>query len=140
MHENSDVEFQRIDDVEEIFIKTDCDVSAISSEADLNFQLPDDLFKLNRSDEQKGLITELFRKHADTFSKDDDDVGFTCTATQKIRMMDDQPISQPYRGIPPSQFEEVKQHIRKLLDNNIIHESTSPFASPIVFVRKNLTR
>ena len=136
MREKSDVEFHRIGDVEEIFIKTDCDVSEISSEADPNFQLPDDLFKLNCSDEQKGLITDLFRKHADAFSKDDDDVGFTSTVTHKIRMMDDQPISQPYRRIPPSQFEEVKQHIRKLLDNNIIRESTSPFASPIVLVRK----
>ena len=68
--------------------------------------------------------------------EDDDDIGCTSTVTHKIRLTDNAPISQHYRRIPPSQFDEVKQHIRKLLQNGVIRESTSPFSSPIVLVRK----
>lgn len=54
----------------------------------------------------------------------------------KIKLSDDTPISQPYRKIPPSQHEEVKSHIKDLLSRKIIKESTSPYAAPIVAVRK----
>jgi hypothetical protein len=50
--------------------------------------------------------------------------------------MNDDPVVQPYRRIPPIQYEEVKNHIKKLIENKIIRESTSPYASPIVLVRK----
>lgn len=82
------------------------------------------------------MITSLFRKHREVFSKDDDDIGCTSTVTHQIRLTDKKPIAEQYRRIPLSQFEEVKQHIRKLLKNDVIRESTSPFASPIVLVRK----
>jgi hypothetical protein len=51
-------------------------------------------------------------------------------------MTDNGPVYQQYRRIPPSQFNEMRQHIRKLLENDIIREWTSPFASPIVIVLK----
>ncbi|CAC5367747.1 unnamed protein product [Mytilus coruscus] len=41
-------------------------------------------------------------------------------------MSDDKPVAQPYRRIPPSQYEEVKAHIKDLLAKNIIKESISP--------------
>lgn len=100
------------------------------------FDLPEDIFQLDCSEEEKSLITSLFRKHREVFSKDDDDIGCTSTVTHQIRLTDNKPIAQQYRRIPPSQFEEVKHHIRKLLKNDVIRESTSPFASPIVLVRK----
>ena len=50
--------------------------------------------------------------------------------------MNDDPVVQPYRGISPTQYEEVKNHIKKLIANKIIRESTSPYASPMVLVRK----
>ena len=54
----------------------------------------------------------------------------------KIRTEDDIPVTQPYRRIPPNQYQEVKEHIQKLLDSSVIRESHSPYASPIVLVRK----
>ena len=50
--------------------------------------------------------------------------------------MDDVPIAQPYRRIPPAVLGEVKAHISDLLSRGIITPSSSPYASPIVVVRK----
>ncbi|CAB3988844.1 Hypothetical predicted protein [Paramuricea clavata] len=66
----------------------------------------------------------------------DDDIGYTETVKHKIRTDDDIQVTQPYRRIPPNQYQEVKKHIQKLLDSSVIRESHSPCASLIVLVRK----
>lgn len=48
-------------------------------------------------------------------------------------------ISLLDRGIdvfPPSDYDAVKAHLRQLLDSQVIWESSSLYASPIVLVRK----
>uniref|UniRef100_A0A8C1XCE3 Gypsy retrotransposon integrase-like protein 1 n=1 Tax=Cyprinus carpio TaxID=7962 RepID=A0A8C1XCE3_CYPCA len=50
--------------------------------------------------------------------------------------MDDTPVRQRYRRIPPSEYEVVKAHINMLLEAKVIRESCSPYASPIVLVKK----
>ena len=54
----------------------------------------------------------------------------------QIPVTSDVPVTQPYRRIPPSQFEDVRQHIQELADKGVIRSSSSPYASPIVIVRK----
>ncbi|RXN22180.1 Transposon Ty3-I Gag-Pol poly [Labeo rohita] len=54
----------------------------------------------------------------------------------EIPLIDDMPVAQAYRRIPPNQFEEVREHIIGLLRKGVIKESTSPYASPVVLVRK----
>ena len=81
-------------------------------------------------------ISSLFYKNRDIFSQSDDDIGYTTTVKHRIRLTVEQQNSQTYRRITSSQYVKVKKHIRKLVGNNIIRESTSPFASPIVLVRK----
>ncbi|GFN91507.1 Pol polyprotein [Plakobranchus ocellatus] len=46
------------------------------------------------------------------------------------------PSRQPYRRIPPSQLQEVRDHLDDLLTREIIVPSSSPYAAPIVVVRK----
>ena len=46
------------------------------------------------------------------------------------------PVAQPYRSIPPNQLQEVKEHIKGLLAQRVIVESHSPYAAPVVLVRK----
>ncbi|KAK7918908.1 hypothetical protein WMY93_010192 [Mugilogobius chulae] len=62
--------------------------------------------------------------------------GCTNLVTHEIPLLDDVPIRQRYRRIPPSEYEAVKAHINQLLDAQVIRESSSPYASPIVLVRK----
>ncbi len=55
---------------------------------------------------------------------------------QRIPLVDPVPFRMPYRRIPTGQFQEVRQHIGDLQKAGVIHQSQSPYASPIVIVRK----
>ncbi|PIK44051.1 hypothetical protein BSL78_19097 [Apostichopus japonicus] len=88
------------------------------------------------SSEQRQQAENLLRMNSDVFAASDTDLGYTDKVTHRIYLKDETPIKQPYRRIPPSQIEEVREHVRKLLGTGVIRESTSPFASPIVLVRK----
>lgn len=63
-------------------------------------------------------------------------MGCTNLIAHDIPLLDDVPIRQRYRRIPPSEYEEVKQHINQLLAAQVIRKSSSPYASPIVLLRK----
>lgn len=81
-------------------------------------------------------IRLLFYKNLDlVLQGDDDDIIYTTTVKHRIQLTDEQPVYHPNRRIPPSKYDYVKQLKRKLLDI-IIRESTSPYASQIVLIRK----
>ncbi len=56
--------------------------------------------------------------------------------SHEIPLLHSAPVHQRYRRIPPSEYEVVKAHINQLLETNVIRESCSPYASPIVLVGK----
>lgn len=78
----------------------------------------------------------LLRQYASVFSASESDLGCTSLLSHDIPLIDDRPIRQRFRRIPPSDYEAVRAHIRQLLDSQVIQESCSPFASPIVLVKK----
>ncbi|KAM3873593.1 retrovirus-related Pol polyprotein from transposon 412 [Diretmus argenteus] len=78
----------------------------------------------------------LLQKYQSVFSTGDGDLGCTNLISHDVPLLDDIPVRQRYRRIPPSEYEEVKAHIDQLLKANVIRESNSPYASPIVLVRK----
>lgn len=86
--------------------------------------------------EQQEKLGALLMKYADVFAACDEDLGYSDRVKHEIPLTDDTPISQPYRRIPPTQFEEVREHISGLLKKGVIQESSSPYASPVVLVRK----
>ena len=53
-----------------------------------------------------------------------------------IKLTDNTPFKEPYRRIPPAMYEEVKQHIKEMLDADAIRPSESPISSNVVLVRK----
>lgn len=75
-------------------------------------------------------------KYQDVFAKDDGDLGCTKLIEHQITLLNDVPVRQHHRRIPPSQFEAVKTHIKQLLESQVIRESCSPYSSPIVLVKK----
>lgn len=64
------------------------------------------------------------------------DVGCCNLVRQKIVLIDDSPFKQPYRKIPPSMYEEVRQHLKEMLKCGAIKESDITFSSNVVLVRK----
>ena len=138
INENSEsIQFHLNGSVQEIYVQCSMTDSINEHTKDLErsiFQV--DLTNLKASEEEKRNIEKLFRDYSDVFSKSDLDTGYTDTVTHQIKLNDEIPVNLPYRRISPTQFQEVKQHIRDLLHRNIIRESTSAYASPIVLVRK----
>ena len=88
------------------------------------------------SPDERLQMMSLIEEFSDVFAWDDEDVGFTDLVEHRIHLTDDTPKAQPYRRVPPSALEEVKQHIEDLLQKGIIRPSSSPYAAPIVCVRK----
>lgn len=90
----------------------------------------------NLSSVQTQQAVELLRKHSTVFSQGEADLGCKTLVEHEIPLVDDAPVRQCYRRLPPSQYEQVKAHIQELLDRGIVRQSCSPYSSPIVVVFK----
>ncbi|KAK0135759.1 Retrovirus-related Pol polyprotein from transposon 17.6 [Merluccius polli] len=88
------------------------------------------------SETEQSQVRSLLQKHSDVFSAHEGDLGCTNLISHDIPLLDETPVRQRYRRIPPSEYETVKAHIHQLLEAKVIRESSSPFASPIVLVKK----
>ena len=86
-------------------------------------------------DEQM-LLAETLVKCQDAFSKDDTDLGRTHLAEHDIDTGTAYPIKQRPRRTPIAFANEEKTAIDDLKEKGVIRESTSPWASPLVLVRK----
>lgn len=84
------------------------------------------------SHSMKEALWEMFQKHQEVFSATDDDLGFC----DKHTMTEGAPVKVPHRRIPPHEWQEVRDHLSSLLQQNVIRESHGPFESPVVLVRK----
>ena len=102
------------------------------SQNNINFDLEDSPI----SEEWKRRITQQLNSMPEVFAVDDLSHGRTTAVKHRIRLQDEAPFRERPRPIHPSDREAVKQHLRELLDSGIIRESESPFASPIVVVKK----
>lgn len=80
----------------------------------------------------------LLKKHLSVFAVGDQDLGCTNLISHDIPLLDEVPVRQQHRHFPPSKYEVIKEHINQLLEAQVIRESSSPspYASPIVLVRK----
>ena len=62
--------------------------------------------------------------------------GITQASTHRIPLVDKIPVRSPARPIPQSYRAEVRRQITEMLEREIITESSSPYCSPAVFVKK----
>ena len=86
--------------------------------------------------DQKTEVYNLFEKWQSIFPTSDLDLGHTKTVKHKINLINEEPFKEPYRRIPPSLFNEVREHLKDMLDVGAIRESNSPWSSNCVIVRK----
>lgn len=84
----------------------------------------------------KERITKLLNSMPEVFSLHDLDFGHTKKVKHQIKLNDETPFKQRARPIHPQDIDAVRRHLQELLVTGVIRESDSPFASPIVVVRK----
>ena len=82
------------------------------------------------------MIVELLEEYEDIFQSPDEPLGRTDVVKHHIDVQGHPPIKQAPRRLPYHRQEIVKEELKKMLDQDLIRPSDSPWASPIVLVTK----
>ena len=86
--------------------------------------------------EQRNSAREMLLEESESFSCDDDDIGYIPNLRLNINLSDSRPVQKNYTSIPRPLYQEVKHHIEDLLNKQFMAKSRSPYSSPVVCVRK----
>ncbi len=87
-------------------------------------------------EEWKSRLRQKLAERRNVFSLHEWDVGLAKGVEHHIRLHDPRPFRERSRRLAPADIDDVRRHIQQLLAAGIITESRSPYASPIVVVRK----
>ena len=90
----------------------------------------------HRSSYHRSQGVALLQEFEDVIAKSDDDLGQTSLSFHTIDTGDNQLIRQHARRLPFHQLKEVSELVNRMLSRGIIECSDSPWASPVVLVRK----
>ncbi|GBO34068.1 Retrovirus-related Pol polyprotein from transposon 17.6 [Araneus ventricosus] len=89
------------------------------------------------NEDQKLRVMDLLSKYNSVFVQDITDLGVCDLIKHEIHLQDQVPTSQkPYRA-PYHLKPEMKRQINILLEAGIIQQSISPFAAPVLLVKKS---
>ena len=88
--------------------------------------------------EQAEKARGLLKEYHDIFFLEKQDMGHTKAAEHKIVLKDPDtpPFKEQFRRIPPPQLDEVREHLKLMLDAGVIRPSNSPWCNAVVLVRK----
>lgn len=90
----------------------------------------------NLNHHQRVTLLTLLNEYRDCFATCLRELGKTDVAKMSITLNDNEPVTyRPYR-MPYANREKVREIVKELMNNDIIRESESAYASPILLVRK----
>lgn len=118
------------------------DTVATAEEADDPLASADlaELFHLsdnpNLDDEQRSKALNLLHRYRHLFAQQDTPAHRTHLVTHSIDTANAHPIKLPPRRISPHMADTVQQELNSMLDADVIQPSNSPWAAPVVLVRK----
>lgn len=81
-------------------------------------------------------MQKMLRKECASFSKADDDIGEIPTLQLSISLKDMDPVAHTYLSVPKPLYKEIKDYLHNLIAQGWVQKSDSPYASPVVCVRK----
>ena len=81
-------------------------------------------------------VHQFLNKWRKVFSFESDTLGHTDNIKHRITLDNDTPFKERTRRIPPGMYDEIRQHLKEMLESGIIRESCSPWSSNVVCVRK----
>ena len=85
---------------------------------------------------QRTEVRGLLERISHAFASSDRDLGCANGVEHEIHLREESTFKEPYRRVPPGQLEKFRDAISDLLDTGVISKSKSPYASPVVLVRK----
>ena len=88
--------------------------------------------------EQAEKARSLLKEYHDIFSLEKHDMGHTNATKHKIVLKDPDtpPFKEHFHRIPPPQLDEVREHLKLMLEAGVIWPSNSPWCNAVVLVRK----
>ena len=95
-----------------------------------------DFDSLDLTSKQRTALKTLLHEYADIFSTGPADLGITSVVKRQIDTGDSPLIKQVLRRVPLDPQEVVHQHVKDMPQNGVERPSPSPWASPIVLVKK----
>ena len=89
-------------------------------------------------EDQAGKARSLLKEYHDIFSLEKRDIGHTNATKHKIVLKDqDTPLfKEHFHRILPPQLDEMREHLKLMLDAGVIRPSNSPWCNAVVLVRK----
>ena len=91
----------------------------------------------NLTEEQRQLAIVMLQEEAESFAKDDEDVGSIEGLQMNLTLSDPTPVQKTYTFVPRPLYTEVKHYIEDFLNRGWIANSKSSYASLVVCVRKD---
>uniref|UniRef100_A0A3B1KBC2 Gypsy retrotransposon integrase-like protein 1 n=1 Tax=Astyanax mexicanus TaxID=7994 RepID=A0A3B1KBC2_ASTMX len=85
---------------------------------------------------QQAVLSQLLHKWSSVFSQSEEDFGCTDAIQHCIPTGDALPSRERFRPLPPNMYQEMRVLLADMLDKGVISESSSPWAAPVVMVRK----
>lgn len=86
---------------------------------------------------EKEIVSDTLLRFADTFSRDDHDIGRTSTVKHRILLTDDIPVCKRAYKTPIRNKKAMEEGIDRMIATGAIRSSTSSYASPVFFVDKD---
>ena len=126
-------EIQNVDEINQRIARAECitEDSSTQEKKDGKFDI-----NPNLEDPQKQRLLDLFDKYKSCFAWGISQIGRTTITEQQIKLTSDVPVhSRPYK-VSHKEREILRKIIQEMLDYNIIRESRSQYASPVILVKK----
>ena len=88
--------------------------------------------------EQAEKVCGLLWEYHDIFSLEKHDMGHTKVTKYKIVLKDPDtpPFKEQFCRIPPPQVDEVREHLKLMLNAGVVQPSNSPWCNAVVLVKK----
>ena len=90
----------------------------------------------NWSDDLQQKVHNLMMEYQHLFVLNYLELGKTSKVKHEIKLNNPVSFQDRYRRIPPNKFDEVQSHLQDMLRVGAIRKSVSPWAIPVVLVRK----
>ena len=117
-------------------------IRTVTTESSDTIILPEHLQEMyeasskNLTQDEAISVKTLLLKHASVFSKSRSDLGFCDIIPHRINTGLAPPIRIPPRRVPMTMKSAVDEEVQRLIDTNLVVKSKSPWAFPLVPIKK----